>query len=168
MASVMSDTIIVGNIGNVYELRQSRNGGDASIEFTVAVTRKSQVDGEWKDKPTIWHTVKAWGVLAENLEKSLTKGDRVIVHTRVDLRPAGKSADGTEYAEKLYLTANYVGLELTYNPARSERKPAGDRQRSESPARSERSQAPARKAPAAQSNDFDDLDDLGLDDDVAF
>lgn len=81
----VNKVIIVGNVGREVELRHTPSG--------VAVARFSVATNErWRDKEgnrqerTEWHTVVAWGKLAEFCQQYVTKGRQVYVegslHTR--------------------------------------------------------------------------------------
>jgi len=74
----VNKVIIVGNVGREVELRHTPSG--------VAVARFSVATNErWKDKDgnrqehTEWHTVVAWGKLAEFCQQYVTKGRQVYV-----------------------------------------------------------------------------------------
>ncbi len=74
----VNKVIIVGNVGREVELRHTPSG--------VAVARFSVATNErWRDKDgnrqehTEWHTVVAWGKLAEFCQQYVTKGRQVYV-----------------------------------------------------------------------------------------
>ncbi len=74
----VNKVIIVGNVGREVELRHTPSG--------VAVARFSVATNErWKDKDgnrqehTEWHTVVAWGKLAEFCQQYVSKGRQVYV-----------------------------------------------------------------------------------------
>lgn len=52
--------------------------------FRVASTPSyKDASGQWRKEETLWFTAKAWGALAENLARSLRKGDPVLLHGRL-------------------------------------------------------------------------------------
>ncbi|MCL3776789.1 MULTISPECIES: single-stranded DNA-binding protein [unclassified Actinomyces] len=52
--------------------------------FRVASTPAYRdAGGQWHDDETLWFTAKAWGPLAENLARSLRKGDPVLLQGRL-------------------------------------------------------------------------------------
>ena len=54
--------------------------GNANVRIRVAVNSRYQV-------PLLsWYTVPAWAQLPENVAESISKGDRVIVHGRLEQR----------------------------------------------------------------------------------
>lgn len=169
MASVIAETLVVGQVGKVYELRRTTKDGNANLDFSIAVTpRRRDENGEWGDGDTTWHNVKVWGRLAENVEQSIKPGDRVIVKGYISLRKGYTKDDGTVVADRNQLTADFVGIDLTFDPAKSERKPRGtgsyngggaSRGDSNSGGASRKPAQAAAPAPAAKKEEsFDDLD----------
>ena len=85
MAS-MNQVVIVGNLTDDPELRYTPNGA-AVVKFRVAVNRRYQDNtGQWKDGETSYFTVNGWRSLAENVAESLTRGTRVVVAGRLQMR----------------------------------------------------------------------------------
>jgi single-strand DNA-binding protein len=76
----MNKITIVGNLGKDPELKFTPSG-QATAKFSLATSRK--VKDEWV---STWHSVVAWGQLAENIASSCQKGDRVVVIGRYDNR----------------------------------------------------------------------------------
>lgn len=74
----MNQIMLVGNIGEPKILYTQ--GGKAILTFGLATNRKV---GE--EQVTVWHNVKCWDQLAENLAVEIEKGDRVMVMGRVDV-----------------------------------------------------------------------------------
>jgi single-strand DNA-binding protein len=85
MAS-MNQVVIVGNLTDDPELRYTPNGA-AVVKFRVAVNRRYQdQQGQWKDGETSYFSVNGWRSLAENVAESLTRGSRVVVVGRLQMR----------------------------------------------------------------------------------
>jgi single-strand DNA-binding protein len=82
----MSDSTVTicGNLTRDPELRFTA-GGRGVASFGVAVSRRYQVNNEWKEE-TSFFNVTAWAQLGENASASLTKGSRVIVTGRLEQR----------------------------------------------------------------------------------
>ena len=82
----MADNTItlVGNVTREPELRFTQ-GGQAVTKFGLAVNRRYQQNGEWKESTSFFDVV-AWGQLGENAASSVTKGTRVIVNGRLEQR----------------------------------------------------------------------------------
>lgn len=172
MASVKNEQTVIGNIGNVYELRRVGKDNRAVIDFSVAVTPRVRDGEEWKDGETTWVNCTAWDRLAENIEASfrdgdnVKRGDRVIVIGKVRTKPEYTKDDGTVIPPRDYVSVDYIGIELSFAPAHSNRENRNNGGGSSAP-RSERpASKPAAKKPAASKNteSLDDLDDFDLDD----
>ncbi|MGQ0844341.1 MAG: single-stranded DNA-binding protein [Sporichthyaceae bacterium] len=87
--------------------------GKATARMRVAVTdRRRTPTGEWVDGDTSWHTVIAWGKLAEHAAETLTKGQRVIVHGRLAQREWA-TEDG-EKRTAWEITADEIGTSLRH------------------------------------------------------
>lgn len=111
---------ICGNCSDAPELRFTPDG-KATARMRVAVTeRYPNTAGTWVEGPTSWHTVLAWGRLAEHAVDSISKGDRVIVHGRLAQREY--TTDAGERRTVWELTAEDIGLSLRHLSA-SPRKP---------------------------------------------
>lgn len=86
---------IAGNLADAPELKVTPNG-KATTRMRVAVdSRRRDAAGEWVDGTTTWYNVIAWDHLAENLAETLGKGDRVIVHGRIEAREWTNEAEET-------------------------------------------------------------------------
>ncbi|NDJ63360.1 MAG: single-stranded DNA-binding protein, partial [Chloroflexi bacterium] len=79
-------TIIIGNIGRVKELKYLQSGRPV-LNFTVAVTENwnDRQSNERREKTT-WYQVALWGPQAETLSQYLTKGKQVMVTGTVSAR----------------------------------------------------------------------------------
>lgn len=76
---------VVGNLVADPELRFSASGSAIAKLRLASNTRKRAKDGTYEDgDPTYWR-VTAFGVMAENIGESLTKGCRVVVVGRVQM-----------------------------------------------------------------------------------
>jgi single-strand DNA-binding protein len=76
---------LVGNITDDPELRFTPSGA-AVANFTVAVNRRFQRDGQWEDKLDGFFRCNCWRDMAENVAESLQKGMRVMVVGRLQQR----------------------------------------------------------------------------------
>ncbi len=73
---------LIGNLGQDPEVR-TLNSGKQVAQFSVATSESyKNAAGEWI-KDTQWHTVVAWGKLAEISENLLVKGQEVVVEGKV-------------------------------------------------------------------------------------
>ena len=84
--SGINKAIIIGRLGKDPEVRFMPNG-DAVANFTFATseTWKDKTSGEKKEK-TEWHRIVAFGKLAENCGKYLTKGSQIFLEGRLQTR----------------------------------------------------------------------------------
>ena len=80
----MNRAIISGNLGQKPEVRQA-NSGTAVCNFSVATNHRVKKGDEWVDQ-TDWHRIVVFGKQAENCEKYLDKGSKVIVEGRIQNR----------------------------------------------------------------------------------
>lgn len=77
--------MIIGNLGKDPEMRYTP-GGKPVTTFSVAVNRRStSPDGEQREE-TDWFRVTAWNKLAETCNEFLSKGRRVFVEGRLQIR----------------------------------------------------------------------------------
>ena len=90
---------IVGNLTDDPELRYTPNGA-AVVKFRVAVNRRYKDEsGNWKDGETSYFSVNAWRSLAENCAETLTRGTRVVLSGRLQMRSwetGGRAATAVE------------------------------------------------------------------------
>lgn len=106
----MNHVSVIGNLGADPELRFTPQG-DAVCNFSLAVSRRYQVGGDWKEE-TDWIRVQAWKNLAENIAESLVKGNRVIVVGRFKQRD-WEDQHGTKH-NAVELQAESVGPSLQW------------------------------------------------------
>ena len=95
----MSDNNITisGNLTRDPELRFT-TGGRAATNFSVAVSRRYQVNNEWQEQTSFFNCV-AWGPLGENVAATFTKGQRVIVSGRLEQRSYEKDGEKKSLVE---------------------------------------------------------------------
>lgn len=78
----VNKVIILGNLGQDPEVR-STQGGQMVANLRLATNRSwTGKDGQ-KQEQTEWHSVVAWGKLAEIIEQYLKKGDQVYFEGRL-------------------------------------------------------------------------------------
>lgn len=146
--SVLAQRLVVGTIGSKYELRYAGKGNDktAVIDFSVAVTARKLENNEWVDGKTVWINATAWRRLAENIDKSFRKGDRVILWGHDEFKAGYTKQDGTEVPDGTQFVVDNAGVDIAFQPAHSERvaKDEGSTQR-----RSSNNSARPAAAPAA-------------------
>jgi single-strand DNA-binding protein len=81
----MNETFVTlsGWLGGDVTLRDA--GGAPVANFRVASTPRRYVrkTDSWEDGDTQWYSVNAWRALAENCDRSLRRGDPVVVHGKL-------------------------------------------------------------------------------------
>jgi single-strand DNA-binding protein len=81
----MNETYVTlsGWLGGNVALREA--GGVPVASFRVASTprRYQRRTDTWEDADTQWYSVNAWRALAENCDRSLRRGDPVVVHGKL-------------------------------------------------------------------------------------
>jgi single-strand DNA-binding protein len=116
---------LAGHTADAPEVRFTPTG-KAHARMRVAVNERYQNGaGEWVEAGTSWHTVIAWGRLAENVAESVGKGDRVLVHGRLAQREYETEAGDKRTVWEV--TADEIGISLrhaTAEPTKTTRTPA--------------------------------------------
>lgn len=93
--------ILVGNLGSDPEVR-STPGGQRVANFRLATSRQwTGQDGQRQEK-TEWHSIVAWGKLADIVERYLQKGKQVYVEGRLETRSwQDKETQATRYKTEI-------------------------------------------------------------------
>lgn len=180
MAKVYSPRTVVGTVVDVYAPREVGKENATVVNFTVAITSSYKDGDEWADLPTEFVRCTAWRGLADNVVESFNKGDRIIVIGQYKMDKAYTNGDGEEVEGRATLHADFVGVDITYDAAHSEREAknkttAQSDDEDEAPRKSKSSSKgkasnPSKSKPAAkkakkEENIFDDEDDVFGDDD---
>ncbi len=110
---------VVGNLTRDPELRFTQSG-KPTVTLGLDVNRRYQVNGEWQEQ-TSYMNVVAWDQLAENIAASLTKGSRVLVTGRLDVREYEARDGGKRTA--VDIVADEIGPSLRWATASVERTP---------------------------------------------
>lgn len=177
MAQIHNNRTVVGTIVDVYPARAVGSEGHSVVNFTVAMTPSVKDGDGWKDGETEFVRCTAWRKLADHIVSSFNKGDRAIVIGRQTMEAAREGRDGQTIEPRPNLTADYVGIDLTYDAAHSEREAknkttAQSEDGDEAPRKKKASNPSASKkaAPkkAAPEPEDDDDDIFGDDDDDIF
>ena len=107
--SAANSITTVGNLVAEPELRFTTTGRPV-CNFRIAVNEISFVNGERREKTSFFSYV-AWNSLAENIAASLSKGMRVQVTGRLEIRKATVQGEDRFYTEVI---ADEVGLALRW------------------------------------------------------
>ena len=84
----LNRVILVGRVGKDPEVTVLPKTGQQKAKFGLA-TDEGYFDknsNAWKDLPTEWHNIIAWRALAQKVEKSVGKGDMVLVEGSIHTR----------------------------------------------------------------------------------
>ena len=112
-----TNVTVVGNLTREPELRYTQ-GGKGVTSFGLAVSNRYQVNGEWQEK-TSFFNITAWDTLGENAAATLTKGMRVLVSGRLEVREYESREGGKRVS--VDITADEIGPSLRWARATVER-----------------------------------------------
>lgn len=112
----MNLVILEGRLGKDPELTFTQ-GGNARCVFSMATSEKykDKGSGDWKEK-TEWHNITVWGKQAENAEKFLKKGSRVLIENG---KMTTRSWEDQKSGQKRYMT-EVEARRLTFLDAKKE------------------------------------------------
>lgn len=100
---------MIGRLVEDPQLRQTGNNNSV-VNFSVAVTRKRGTE-----EYTSFFDCTAWGTLAENINASLHKGDRVVVNGNLNQDRWEDKEGATQ--RKVVINAEAVGPDLRFATA---------------------------------------------------
>ena len=121
---------VTGNVASRPRLAVTK-AGHAVTSFRLASTprRYDKAKAEWSDGPTAWFSVSCWRALADHVGSSLSLGDPVIVHGKLQVRDFTRG-DGTA-GTSLDLDAQTIGHDLNRGTSMYSRTPRPGEGRSE-------------------------------------
>lgn len=96
----LNKAMLIGNIVNDPEMRTTPNGQNVT-SFRIATNRrwKNQATGEYNEDSQ-FHSIVAWGKLAEICSQYMSKGQKVYIEGRITTR----SWDDAQTGQKRYMT----------------------------------------------------------------
>ncbi len=113
MNALSNSVQLIGNLGAALE-KVSFKDGNYLVKFPLATSEYwTNSDGE-KVQNTQWHQVVAKGKLAENMEKVLEKGHKVVLQGKLVYR-SWKGKDGQDRYSAEIVAYNF--LKMTPKPA---------------------------------------------------
>ncbi len=114
MNALRNKVQLIGNLGQTPEIKTLEEGRKMA-RFSVATNENYRsVSGEWI-RDTQWHTLVAWGKMADTVEKYLDKGTEVAVEGRLVSR-----SYTDKNGEKRYVTEVVVNEILTFGERKKE------------------------------------------------
>lgn len=110
----MSDTMItvIGNLTHDPVIREVPGGRYVTTLRMAANDFRRDADDKWVPVRTTYYTVKAWNGLGANAAESFRKGDRVIVHGRIEPNEWTDSEGKPRIT--LEIDAKHLGHEVTF------------------------------------------------------
>lgn len=82
MNTLRNKVSLIGRLGAQPEVKTFETGSTlASFNLATNENYKDK-DGQWHER-TQWHTVNAWGKIAERVDKALKKGQEIIVEGKL-------------------------------------------------------------------------------------
>lgn len=124
----MAIVTVIGNVGAEPELKFTTSGQPVCT-LNVAESRKFKDASGTEQEQTTWWRIVSWREMAENIADSISKGDRIIVSGRCEIR-SFKDADGND-KWVTEITAYDVAPSLRWSTAKvtkNERKTGAGRQ----------------------------------------
>jgi len=85
MYALKNKVQLIGNLGNNPEIK-TLDGGKKMAKFSIATNESYRNATGEKVTETQWHSLVAWGKLAEIIEKYITKGSEVAVEGKLTYR----------------------------------------------------------------------------------
>jgi len=82
MYALKNKVQLIGHLGNVPEVRTTESGKKL-VKFSVATNEVYRNSNGEKIKETQWHSLIAWGKVAEIAEKYLLKGTEVAIEGKL-------------------------------------------------------------------------------------
>jgi single-strand DNA-binding protein len=105
-------TTAIGRVATDINVRTTAQGKNVANFRLVTQERRFDKDTNlWLDGERMFFTVSCWGWMATNVQRSLSKGDPVVVSGRLTLREY--KADSGEERVSLDLTARAIGPDLS-------------------------------------------------------
>ena len=85
MSTLKNKVQLIGNVGNVPEITNLENGKKVA-KFSIATNESYKDSKGEKVTDTQWHTIVAWGKIAEIVEKYVCKGKEVALEGKLTSR----------------------------------------------------------------------------------
>jgi len=81
MNALKNKVSLIGRLGANPEVVTFETGKTLA-RFTVATNESYKLNGEWQEQ-TQWHTINAWGKVAQRMQKTLQKGQEIVLEGRL-------------------------------------------------------------------------------------
>lgn len=97
-----------GRIGQDVVLKQTKTGKNYLNVSLATNERYKNGDGEYKEE-TSWHNLIAWGYIAENMAKTLSKGSDAIITGKLKYDTYEDKEGNKRYATKIQVDEFVAG-----------------------------------------------------------
>jgi single-strand DNA-binding protein len=105
----VNKVILVGNLGRDPETRTAGTGTVVANLRLATTSRERDKDGNWSDQ-TEWHTVVAFGKVAENVSRFLKKGRQIYVEGKLRTRKWQDKDGADKYSTEIIAdTVQFLG-----------------------------------------------------------
>lgn len=109
----LNTVVLRGRAGSDLVIHTDEKRAQTFARFRMVVPRARRKDnGEWEELEGKWYTVKAWGILAKNLNMSIRKGHPLLVVGRPSSQ-AWINSDG-ELMSEIAINAIGIGHDLSF------------------------------------------------------
>jgi single-strand DNA-binding protein len=118
----MNETYVTlsGWLGGDVTVRQAAGAPVATFRVASTPRRYQRKTDTWEDGDTQWYTVNAWRALAENCDRSLRRGDPVVVHGKLSAQ-VGTNKAGLDVTT-FEVEAAFVGHDLNRGTSEFQRR----------------------------------------------
>lgn len=103
MYALKNKVQLIGNLGNAPEVK-TLEGGKKMARFSIATNESYRNAKGEKITETQWHTIIAWGKVAELAEKFLTKGKEVMIEGKLVSRNYTDKEGNKKYVTEVQLS----------------------------------------------------------------
>ena len=98
----VNKVIVIGNLGANPQVRTLPNSGQIVANFSLATTAQFKDRNGEQQERTEWHRIVAFGKLADNCQRLLSKGRQVYVEGRLTTRQyEAKDGSGKRYRTEI-------------------------------------------------------------------
>ncbi len=102
MYALKNKVQLIGNLGNAPEVR-TLDGGKKMARFSVATNESYRNAKGEKITETQWHSLVAWGKVAEIVEKYLVKGKEVMIEGKLVNRTYTDKDGNKKYSTEVHV-----------------------------------------------------------------
>jgi single-strand DNA-binding protein len=101
--TIKNSVHLVGNVGKEVQLLSFDNGNKKASLIMATNEYYTNTKGE-KVKQTDWHHLVAWGKTAEEMATSLSKGNEIAIHGKINNRTYVDKTGSTKYITEIVVS----------------------------------------------------------------